>query len=170
MIINKVLDKAITIGELWIYSRLVSRLERSLQFTVVDCTPLFSFTRRETIYSWCNSGFEFSAAILKWPKVCKTRDEVKSHKWLRFSKFLLLAPLFKKMHIRQQSRFSFHMFKTATGASAPLGFLERLPAVAPLGCYWNWIGAATGFGLGIQLKESLSATQGGEHLRRDADV
>lgn len=150
MITNKVLDKAITIGELWIYSRLMSGLERSLQFTVVDCTPLFSFAMRETTYIWCNSGFELSAAVLKWLEVCKTQDECKSHKLLRCSKFLLLTALFKEMHIIQQSRFSLHMFKTAAGASAPLGFLEQHPAVAPLGCYWNWIAAATGFGLGIQ--------------------
>lgn len=49
---------------------------------------------------------------------------------------------FKKIHIRQQSRFSFHMFKTAAGAAVPLGFLEQLPAAAPLGSSWECVGAA----------------------------
>lgn len=109
MITNKVLDKAITIGGLWIYARLMSRLERSLQLKVVKYTPLFSFPRRETIYSQCNSGFEFSAALLTWLKVCKTPNEFQRHKWLLgCSKFLLLAPLSSLRRHVLGSKAGFH--------------------------------------------------------------
>lgn len=125
MITNKVLDKAITIGELWIYTRLMLRPGWSLQLKVVKYTPLFSFPRRETIYSQCNSGFELSAALLKWLKVCKTRDEFQRHKWLLgCSKFLLLVPLSSLRRYTLGSKAGFHStcLKLLQVPQCPWGF------------------------------------------------
>lgn len=93
MITNKVLDKAIIIGEVWIYARLVSRLKKSLQLKVVEYT-LFSFHRRETSCTPCDSGFKFCSVLLKWLKVWKTQGGLQRHKWLLgCSKFLIFVPL-----------------------------------------------------------------------------
>ena len=180
MITNKVLDQATVIGELWIYGSLMSRLERNLQLKAVKYTPLFTFPRRETTYTRCDSGFEFSMALLKRLKVCETQDEFQRHKWLLGSSaFLLLAPLSSLGGYIGGNKAGFHstrlkllqvaqvLCRSALGvhwAAPHCGTAWLLPGLC-WGCtvIWAWDP--------VQLKEkSLSTTVGGKWALRDTDV
>lgn len=181
MITNKVLDKAIIIGEVWIYARLMSRLKRSLQLKVEEYTLLFSFPRRQTSCAPCDSGFKFSSVLLKWLEVCKTQDGLQRHKWLLdSSKILILVLLSSLGGCILGNKASFH----STGLKVL--HVALVPCLSTLGVHWaaprcsiSWLPQGLCWSCTIiwawypdHLKDGEMGAEGGMvlSLRRDMDM